>query len=68
MPKRRSGAYLSIVIAYTRAGERPNAAGIREGKLGLGSGQPIALGGAGAIYSNSKKRPSASLDKEAGYY
>ena len=66
MPKRRSGAYLSIGIAYIRAGERPNAAGTREGKLGLGSGQPTALEGAGAIYSNSEKRPSASLGKEAG--
>ena len=65
MPKRRLDAYLSIRIAYIRAGERPNAAGIRKGKLGLGSGQPIALGGAGAIYSNSEKRPSASLSKEA---
>ena len=36
------------------------------GKLGLDSGQPIALGGAGAIYSNSEKRPSASSGKEAG--
>ena len=66
MPKRRSGAYLSIRIAYIRAGERPNTAGTREGKLGLGSGQPTALGGAGAIYSNSEKRSSASLGKEAG--
>ena len=65
MPKRRSGAYPSIGIACIRAGERPNAAGTKEGKLGLGSGQPIALGGAGAIYSNSEKRPSASLGKEA---
>ena len=66
MPKRRLGAYPSIRIAYIRAGERLNAAGIREGKLGLGSGQLIALGGAGAIYSNSEKRSSASLGKEAG--
>ena len=66
MPKRRSGAYPSIGIAYIRAGERPNAAGTREGKLGLGSGQLTAPGGAGAIYSNSEKRPSASLGKEAG--
>ena len=66
MPKRRSGAYPSIGIACIRAKERPNAAGIKEGKLGLGSGQPIALGGVGAIYSNSEKRPSASLGKEAG--
>ena len=66
MPKRRLSAYPSIRIACIRAGERPNAAGIREGKLGLGSGQPTALGGAGAIYSNSEKRPSASLGKEAG--
>ena len=34
MPKRRSGAYLSIGIACIRAGERPNAVGTREGKLG----------------------------------
>ena len=66
MPKRRLGAYLSIGIACIRARERPNAAGIREGKLGLGSGQSIALGGAGTIYSNSEKRPSASSGKEAG--
>ena len=66
MPKRRSGAYPSIGIACIRAGERPNAAGTREGKLGPGSGQPTALGGAGAIYSNSEKRPSASSGKEAG--
>ena len=65
MPKRRSGAYPSIRIACIRARERPNAAGIKEGKLGLGSGQPIALGGAGAIYSNGEKRSSASLGKEA---
>ena len=65
MPKRRLGAYPNIRIAYIRAGERLNAAGIKEGKLGLGSGQPIALGGAGAIYSNSEKRPSVSLGKEA---
>ena len=65
MPKRRLGAYLSIRIAYIRARERPNAAGTREGKLGLGTGQPIASGGAGAIYSNSEKRPSASLGIEA---
>ena len=66
MPKRRSGAYPSIRIACTRARERPNAAGIREGKLGLGSGQLTALEGAGTIYSNSEKRPSASSGKEAG--
>ena len=66
MPKRRLGAYPSIGIAYIRARERPNAAGTREGKLGPGSGQPTALGGAGAIYSNSEKRPSASSGKEAG--
>ena len=66
MPKRRSGAYLSIGIACIRARERPNAAGTREGKLGPGNGQLIALGGVGAIYSNSEKRPSASLGKEAG--
>ena len=66
MPKRRLGAYLNIRIAYIRARERLNAAGIKEEKLGLGNGQPIALGGAGAIYSNSEKRSSASLGKEAG--
>ena len=66
MPKRRSGAYPSIRIAYIKARERLNAAGTREGKLGLGNGQPIALRGASAIYSNSEKRPSASLGKEAG--
>ena len=66
MPKRRLGAYPSIGIACIRARERPNAAGTREGKLGPGSGQPTALGGAGAIYSNSEKRPSASSGKEAG--
>ena len=60
MAKRRSGAYLSIGIAYIKARERPNAAGIREGKLGLGNGQPIALGGTGAIRSNGERRPSAS--------
>ena len=65
MPKRRSDAYPSIRIACIRARERLNAAGIREGKLGLGSGQPIVLGGAGTIYSNSEKRPSASPGKEA---
>ena len=66
MPKRRSSAYLSIGIACIRAKERPNAAGTREKKLDLDSGQPIALGGAGTIYSNSEKRPSASSGKEAG--
>ena len=66
MPKRRSGAYLSIRIACIRAGERLNAAGTREGKLGPGNGQPTALGGTGAIYSNSEKKPSASSGKEAG--
>ena len=66
MPKRRLGAYLSIRIACIRARERPNAAGIREGKLGLGSKQLIVLGGVGTIYSNSEKRPSASLGKEVG--
>ena len=66
MPKRRLGAYLSIGIACIRAGERLNAVGTREGKLGPGSGQPTAPGGAGAIYSNSEKRPSASSSKEAG--
>ena len=60
MPKRRLGAYPDIGIAYIRVRERLNAAGIREGKLGLGSGQPIALGGAGAIRSNGERRPSAS--------
>ena len=38
MPKRRLGAYLSIRIAYIRARERLNAAGIRKGKLGLVNG------------------------------
>ena len=66
MPKRRSGAYLNIGIACIKAGERPNTAGTRKGKLGLGSGQPTALGGTGTIYSNSEKRPSASSGKEAG--
>ena len=66
MPKRRLGAYPSIRIAYIRARKRPNAAGIKEEKLGLGNGQPTALGGVGTIYSNSEKRPSASLGKEAG--
>ena len=65
MPKRRLGAYPSIGIACIRAGERLNAVGIREGKLGLDSGQPTALGGADAIYSNSEKRPSANSGKEA---
>ena len=66
MPKRRSGAYPSIGIAYIRAEERLNAANTREEKLGLGSRQSTAPGGAGAIYSNSEKRPSASSGKEAG--
>ena len=66
MPKRRSGAYPGIGIAYIRAGERLNAAGTREGKLGLGGGQPTAPGGAGAIRSNGERRPSASPGQEAG--